>query len=67
MNYAEFDNQMRIVVMALWEQGYDPYAQLSGYLQYDDPSYITRNRNARILVQKLDKEQIRQFLINHYK
>ena len=62
MNSAEFNESMETIVVALKDRGYDPYAQLRGFLQYDDPSYITRHKNARELIQRLDKEQIRQFL-----
>ena len=62
LNSAEFNKSMEIIVEALKERGYDPNAQIRGFLQYDDHSYITRHKNARELIQRLDKDQIRQFL-----
>ena len=56
---------MEIIVEALEERGYDPYAQLYGYLKEDNPMYITQHRNARDRIQNLDKEYIRQYINNN--
>lgn len=64
MNSAEFKESMEIIVEALKERGYDPCAQLYGYLKENNLMYITQHRNAREIIQNLDKEQIRQY-INH--
>ena len=50
------------VVAALKNAGYDPYAQLTGYLRTGNERYITRECNARNIVAKMDREQIRVFL-----
>lgn len=62
MNCEEFNASMEIIVSAMKEKGYDPYAQLYGYLQEDNPIYITQHRNARTLIQTLDKKQIKQYI-----
>lgn len=62
MKSAEFNKTMDIIVSALVERGYDPYAQLYGYLQENNPMYITKNRNARVLIQGLDKNLINQYI-----
>ena len=62
LNSVEFNKSMEIIVDALKERGYDPYAQLYGFLQNGDPMYITRYMRARDLIQLLDKEQIRRFI-----
>lgn len=62
MNSAEFNKSMEIIVTALKERGYDPYAQLYGYLRENNPMYITQNRNARVLIQGLDKNLIKQYI-----
>ena len=64
MDISCFEEKMVIIVQALLEKGYDPHAQLIGYLCYNDPLYITRHRNARELIQTMDKEQIRRTCIN---
>lgn len=61
------DNQifvaaMEQIVSALKEKGYDPYAQLYGYLKENEPNYITSHKGARQLIQTLDKKQVEQYI-----
>lgn len=58
----EFIASMEVIASALKEKGYDPYDQICGYLQKNDPAYITRYKGARELIQKLDKRQIESYL-----
>lgn len=62
MNYKEFNDSMEIIVSALKDKGYDPYAQIYGYLQENNPMYITQHRNARELILSLDKNQIQKYI-----
>ena len=62
MNPVEINKSMEIIVEALIERGYDPYAQIYGYLQENNPMYITQYRNARELIQTLDKNLIKQYI-----
>lgn len=43
--------------------GYDPYAQLYGYLSTGNDSYITRQGNSRDLIKQVDKAALGAFLI----
>ena len=43
--------------------GYDPYAQLYGYLRTGNDSYITRQGNARDLIKQVEKTALEAFLI----
>lgn len=63
MKSAEFNKTMGIIVSALVERGYDPYAQLYGYLQENNPMYITQHSNARELIQTLEKNLIKQYIV----
>lgn len=58
------DNEFKVifdeVVSALTEKGYSPYDQITGYLEMDSDSYITRHGNAREKIKLLDKEKLRQ-------
>ena len=61
------DNQIFVAAMeqiieALKERGYDPYAQLYGYLKENEPTYITSHKGARQLIQTLDKKQVEQYI-----
>ena len=62
MNSAEFNKTMEIIIEALTERGYDPYAQLYGYLKENNPMYITQHKNARELIMQLDVKQIQRFI-----
>lgn len=50
------------IVTSLREAGYDPLSQITGYLQTEDLTYITRNGDARSLIMKLDKTEIQKLL-----
>ena len=62
-----FDEAMVIVVEAMKRSGYDPLAQLTGYLQTGDDSFITRTGDARTIVRTLDKEQITEYVNENLK
>ena len=65
MEQAEFDKRISEVSSALSAAGYDPCAQLTGYLQTGDETYITRKGNARELIRTLDKEMIARYIEEH--
>lgn len=44
--------------------GYDPYAQLFGYLSTGNDLYITRQGNARNLIKQVDKTALEAFFDN---
>lgn len=50
MNDKEFLDAMEHIVSALMERGYDPYAQLTGYVTENEPTYITSYKGARQLM-----------------
>jgi uncharacterized protein (UPF0297 family) len=54
------------VCRALKEKGYDPLDQIVGYLLSGDPAYITSYGNARVLIKKLDRDQILEELVRTY-
>ena len=63
------DNMRRIlrtVFDALQEKGYNPVNQIVGYLLTEDPTYITNYHNARIMICKLDRDELLQELVRHY-
>lgn len=60
-----FSDTIELIVSALEERGYDPYAQLLGYIQEDNVAYITSYKNARRLVTTLDKAAIANYLKEH--
>ena len=62
MNDKEFLDAMETVVTALKEKGYDPYAQLTGYVTENEPTYITSHKGARQLIVTLEMERVKRFV-----
>ena len=63
MDERQFEATMELIVAALKERGYDPYAQLYGYIKENEPTYITSHNNARSLIQTLDIERVRRYVM----
>lgn len=51
---------------ALKEKGYNPVNQIVGYLVSEDPTYITNHNNARVLICRLDRDELLSELVRHY-
>ncbi len=51
---------------ALEEKGYNPINQIVGYLISGDPAYISNHKNARIIIQQLDREEVLEELVREY-
>ena len=62
MDERQFIAAMDHIVAALRERGYDPYAQLTGYVTENEPTYITSYKGARQLIVTLDMERVRRFV-----
>jgi uncharacterized protein (UPF0297 family) len=54
------------VYEALKEKGYNPINQLVGYLISGDPSYITSYNNARMLIRKLERDELLEEFVRAY-
>jgi len=54
------------VYAALQEKGYNPINQLVGYLLSGDPAYITSHNEARILIRKLERDELLEELVSAY-
>ena len=50
------------IVAVLKEKGYDPYAQLTGYVTENEATYITSHKGARQLIVTLDMERVKRFV-----
>jgi len=53
------------IIKLLEEKGYDPIAQLTGYLEIGSDDYITRHGNAREKIKAIDKEVIKKYIEAH--
>ena len=54
------------VYIALEEKGYNPVTQIVGYIMSGDPSYITSHRNARVLIGKMERDELLEELVKVY-
>lgn len=64
--FTEVGLVLREVCLALKEKGYEPLDQIVGYLLSGDPAYITSYRNARVLIKRLERDQILEELVASY-
>ncbi len=55
-----------LVDSALKERGYNSVNQLAGYLISNDPAYISSHKNARTIIQSVDRYEIIEELVRHY-
>ena len=62
MEERQFIAAMEHIVAALKERGYDPYAQLTGYVTENEPTYITSHKGARQLIVTFDMERVKRFV-----
>ena len=64
----EFDVYMILerVYEALQEKGYNPVNQIVGYLMSGDPTYITSHKNARSIINKVERDEIMEALLENY-
>lgn len=54
------------VTSALKAKGYNPVNQIVGYILSGDPTYITSYDNARVLIRKLDRDELLEELVKDY-
>lgn len=59
-------NTLSTVYDALKEKGYNPISQIVAYLMSDDPTFITSYNNARVLISKLERDEILEELVKTY-
>lgn len=58
------DNNQTIdyIVSCIRAAGYDPYAQLYGYINTGNECYITRQGDARRLIKKVEVSQLKNYI-----
>ena len=62
LDERQFIAAMDHIVAALRERGYDPNAQLTGYVTENEPTYITSHKGARQLIVTLDMDRVKRFV-----
>ncbi len=51
---------------AIREGGYDPVSQLVGYIVSDDPTHISNYKNARTLMNRIDRDELLDDMVQTY-
>jgi len=67
LEQADFEKQIALVIAALSDAGYDPYAQLTGFIQTGDDTFITRRNDARAIISTLDREMVARYVSEEMK
>jgi len=62
----EAKNIITEVYQSLVEKGYNPISQIVGYILSGDPTYITSHNGARILIRKLERDELLEELVRAY-
>ena len=57
-----FEKTMEHIVASIHAAGFDPYAQIYGYLKTGDDTYITRTGDARHIIKTIDRDQLRKYV-----
>lgn len=66
MRHQMIKNNLQTVITALEERGYNAVHQISGYLVSNDPAYISSYKNARSIIQQIDRDEIIEELVKSY-
>ena len=70
-NMDEIDTKLvqktlKEVYASLEERGYNPTNQIVGYLISGDPGYISSYKNARNIIQEVDRAKIVEILLSEF-
>ena len=57
---------LTIVYDALDERGYNAIDQMVGYILSGDPSYITSYNNARMMISRIDRDDLVEEILKDY-
>ncbi|MBQ9701129.1 MAG: IreB family regulatory phosphoprotein [Lachnospiraceae bacterium] len=54
------------VYQALTEKGYNPVNRILGYIMSGDPTYITSHNNARVMIMKVERDELIEEALHYY-
>ena len=57
---------LKTVIDALNERGYNAVHQIAGYLISNDPAYISSHKNARNIIQQIERDEIIEVLLEKF-
>ena len=56
------EEKLNEIIELMKERGYDPVAQLTGYVEIGSDDYITRHGGAREKIKEIDTEMIKDYI-----
>ena len=59
-------SNLQTVIDALNERGYNAVHQIAVYLISNDPAYISSHKNARNIIQQVERDEIIEELVKSY-
>lgn len=66
LDKEKYKSVLEIVYQALEEKGYNPIDQIIGYILSGDPTYITSHKNARSIIQEIERDELLGELLKSY-
>ena len=66
LNAQKVKDTIKQVYEALKVKGYNPINQIVAYIMSGDPTYITGYNNARVLITRLERDEIMEELVKSY-
>ena len=66
LNAQKVKDTIKEVYEALKVKGYNPIYQIVAYIMSGDPTYITSYNNARVLISKLERDEILEEIVKSY-
>ena len=66
MTDKEFEKAMDIIAAAISDAGYNVREQLTGFLLTGDPTYITSHNNARVMIMKVERDELIEEALHYY-
>ena len=54
------------ICRTITEGGYNPVSQLVGYIESDDPTHISNYKNARTMINRVDRDELIEDMVKTY-
>lgn len=63
---SDMEKTIECIYYTLKDKGYDPAAQIAGYILSEDPLYMPDWNNARGLISHIDRDDLLKMIIEYY-
>ena len=63
---VDVEQVLDAVCHAMMERGYNPQSQIVGYIMSGDPTYITSHNNARVMIMKVERDELIEEALHYY-